>query len=170
MLRSSLWSFDGRQLWNLRCWAEVWCWSSLTMFCGFQRGAESLWVLLVVIGKDRSCLLNLIVVRRPHLSLISGTIPLETSIYSDLFVVSLCNITSLGLFSRKIYHLWTLIVMTILALVVNWSCIARVLVCSRRSLIRPFACSHLRADPNLFMLVVHNRMNCLLDLSLLCFV
>ena len=35
ILRSSLWSFDGRELWNLRCWAEVWCWSSLTMFCGF---------------------------------------------------------------------------------------------------------------------------------------
>ena len=70
------------------------------MFGGFKGRTEALRVLLMI-TKDRSCLLDLIVVRIPHLRLVSGIIPLQPSIYSDLLVVALCNITRLRFLSHK---------------------------------------------------------------------
>lgn len=50
-------------------------------------------------------LLDLVIMRGSHLGLIAGPIPLQTSVYTDLFVIALYVITRLGLFGCETHSL-----------------------------------------------------------------
>ena len=60
---------------------------------------------IFVIAQDRGGLLDLVIVGRPHLSLVSRTIPLQSLTNPDLFVIGLIDITRLRFLNPEIVAL-----------------------------------------------------------------
>ena len=52
-------------------------------------------MVILVVAQDRGSLLDLVVVGRPHLGLVSSAIPLQSLTNPDLFVIGLINVTRL---------------------------------------------------------------------------
>ena len=116
-----------------------------------------------MITKNRSCLFYFVVIRRPHLSFVSCSISLQSSINSDLFVIALVYVTGLWLFKhermalRNIHLTWVLRIISL-----RWMWVFSL------TLICDIAPSHLCIHSYLTVFV-HNIVHCLLNL-LLCLI
>lgn len=60
---------------------------------------------IFVIAQDRGGLLDLVIVGRPHLGLVSRAIPLQSLTNPDLFVIGLIDITRLRFLNPEIVAL-----------------------------------------------------------------
>ena len=114
-----------------------------------------------MITKNRSCLFYFVVVRRPHLSFVSCSISLQSSINSDLLVIALVYVTGLWFLKhetvalRNIHLTWVLRIISL-----RWMWVFRM------TFICEIASSHLWIHSYLIVFV-HDIVHCLLDLLLL---
>ena len=105
---------------------------------------------------------------RPHLRLVGGPVPLESSVDPDLLAVALCNIARLRFLGRKAHHVRAARGIHLVAWVADErGLVPRGLARTGGSSIgRPVASGDLRADPDLASLL-QDILNGLLKLSLL---
>ena len=115
---------------------------------------------------DAVGLLDLVVMRGSHLGLIAGPIPLQTTVYTDLFVSTLYVITRLGLFGCETHSLGANLVHMV---AVDRRLVAGPGASTAWSLIILTALSHLGLDSDTSS-PVHDILDRLVNLLLLGFV
>ena len=120
-------------------------------------------LVLLVITKNRSCLFYFVVVRWSHLSFVSCSISLQSSINSDLFVIALVYVTGLRFLKHEIMALRNIHLTWVLRIIsLRWMWVFSL------TLICDIAPSHLCIHSYLIVFV-HNIVHCLLNL-LLCLI
>ena len=150
LISASLWSlYCTSKFRNVGVWPKV-LRNILISFSCFKWWDVNLLVLLAVTKYWRS-LLYLVVVRRPHLSLVCCSVSLQSFVDSDLLVISLVYVTSLRFLSVKTVTMGNIVLTLVLRLTIP----LRWLWDSSRELIWKFTGAYLWVDSYL-VAFVHN--------------
>ena len=162
LISASLWSiYCTRKFRNVGVWPKVL--RNILICFGWIKWWDVDLLVLLAVTEYWWGLLYFVIVGRPHLSLVCCSISLQSSIYSDLFVIALVYVTGLWFLKHKTMALRNIHLTWVLRIIsLRWMWVFRM------TFICEIASSHLWIHSYLIVFV-HDIVHCLLNL-LLCLI